>query len=180
MAVALPKRRLTVDDFHRMAESGVFGDDERLELWDGEIFEIAPIHRRHAYGVRQLIAILSMLSPDRAMLDVQNALLIDEHSQVSPDVMLLRPRDDGYRDLPTAGDVLLLIEVADATIAFDRRVKADRYAAAGVPEYWVVDVPERRVWTMTRPGPGGHAHVRSCDDGMLMALGVPVEIAALS
>lgn len=179
MAVALQRRRLTVDDFHRMAESGVFGEEERLELWEGEILEMRPIQRRHAYAVRQLTATLGALKPDVALLDVRNALVLGHDAQVSPDVMLLCPRGDGYRDLPTPQDVLLVIEVADATVAFDRGPEAARYAAAGVPEYWVVDVPGRCVWSMTRPGAGGYGDVHRHEDGMLMAMGVPVEVAAL-
>lgn len=179
MAVALQRRRLTVDGFHRMAESGVFGDDERLELWDGELFDMTPIRRRHAHAVRLLKTVLSELAPDRAIVDVQNALVVDEHAQVSPDVMLLRPRADAYRDLPTPSDGLLLVEVADSSLAFDRGPRAACYADAGIPEYWVVDVSGRCVWVMTQPGAGGYGDVHRHEGGTLMAMGVPVEVGAL-
>lgn len=179
MAVALQRRRLTVDDFHRMAESGVFAQDERLELWDGEIFDMPPMGGRQAHARRQLIAALAALVPDRALLDVQGPLPLDTHSEVYPDVMLLRPRDGGYPSIPEPDDVVLLIEVSDTSLAFDRGVKAGRCAAAGVPEYWVVDVAGACVWTMSHPGPGGYGDVHRHGDGALMAKGVPVEIAAL-
>lgn len=178
MAVALQRRRLTVEEFHRVAESGVFGADERLGLWDGELVEMSPIGGLHAYAVRQLNVHLSHLSPRHAIVDVQNPLNLDRYWEVHPDVMLLRPRVEGYRDIPTSDDVLLVMEAADTTVAIDRGVKADRYAAAGIRECWVVDLPGRCVWTMT-PGLDGYGDVDRHEDGMVMAMGVGVDVAAL-
>ncbi|MBW3605143.1 MAG: Uma2 family endonuclease [Actinobacteria bacterium] len=179
MAVALQRRRLTVDEFHRMAASGVFDHDERLELWDGEIVEKSPIGGRHAHAVRRLNQVLSSLPVEHAIVDVQNPLRLDQYWEVYPDIVLLRPRHGGYRDVPTTDDAMLMIEVADTTVAIDRGPKARRYAAAGIDMYWVVDIPGRCLGTMTAAGSDRYGDVARHEDGMVMATGVPVDVAAL-
>lgn len=177
-SVALPRRRLTVGEFQRMAESGVLGDDERLGLWDADILEMTPIHRRRSRAVRLLTRQLPDLAPRDAVVEAQHAPVIDADVQVSPDVMRLRPSEDGYRELPGPGDVMLLVEVTDASVAFERGPRAGRSAAVGVPECCVVDVPGGCVRVMRRPGAGGHGDVHRYEGDTLMAMGVPVEVSA--
>jgi Uma2 family endonuclease len=141
-----------VKDYHRMAEADVFEPDDRVELFDGEVYEMAPIGSRHAACVRRLSSALSSHIGDRAILSVQDPIALDDHSEPQPDVALLRPRSDFYAtEHPQPADVLLAIEVADTTLLFDLDRKVPRYLEAGIPEVWVVDLIGEVVHIMT-PG----------------------------
>jgi Uma2 family endonuclease len=133
--------RFTVKDYHRMAEADVFEPDDRVELVDGEVFEMAPIGSRHAATVRRLTAALRSGISDRAMLGVQDPVQVGDRSEPQPDVTLLRRRPDFYADHhPMPPDVLLVVEVADTSLRHDLLRKAPMYLAGGVPEVWVVDL----------------------------------------
>src|SRR5215510_759028 len=142
----LPRRHLvTVTEYVRMGEAHVFAPDARLELMDGEIVEMAPIGSAHAAVVYRLDTLLRKVAPG-AMVFVQSPLVLGERSVPQPDVMLLRPRaDEYYNSLPVAADALLVVEVADTTLAYDLEVKRPLYARAGVAEIWIVDVNRREV-----------------------------------
>ncbi|MBI4504649.1 MAG: Uma2 family endonuclease [Chloroflexi bacterium] len=157
MAVQLTRRRFTVDEYYRMAEAGILGEDDRVELIDGEIVEMVPIGDRHAGCVDYLTNVLARLLGEEAQVRVQNPLRLSRYSEPQPDVMLLRPRPDFYRSgHPTPGEVLLLIEVADTSVDLDRRVKVPLYARHGIPELWVVDLAEGTVTVYRDPAPDGY------------------------
>lgn len=129
-----------------MAEAGVFAPDARLELIDGEIFEMAPIGSPHAGTLRTLVRLFVTLSRDRAVVSAQSPLIIGSRSVPEPDLALLKPRTDDYRaSHPAAADALLVVEVSDTTLAFDAEIKAPMYLAAGVPECWVIDINSKCV-----------------------------------
>src|SRR5687767_10570058 len=133
-----PRHRFTVDEFHRMGEVGLFSEDDRVELIDGEIFQMTPIGSRHARCVRDLDDWLHEMVAGEALVSAQQPLKLDYDGEPIPDVVLLRPRPDRYGDShPTSADALLVIEVADSSVLLDRNVKSRSYARAGVPEYWV-------------------------------------------
>ncbi|MBM4093022.1 MAG: Uma2 family endonuclease [Planctomycetes bacterium] len=141
MSVELSRRLFSVDEYHRMLDAGVFESDDRLELLHGGIIEISPIGSRHAACVNKLNAILSRLPSERGIVAIQNPVVVDERSELQPDVCLLRSRDDYYAsDHPRAEDVELIIEVADASLDYDRQCKIPLYAEAGVPEVWLIDL----------------------------------------
>ncbi len=136
-----PRYRFTVEDYHRMGEAGILDEDDRVELIEGEIVEMPPIGSPHGGTVKSLTNTLARLVGDRAIVSVQDPVVLSDLSEPQPDIVLLRPREDFYRDShPRPEDVLLLIEVADATAAYDRSVKLRLYARAGIPEYWIVDL----------------------------------------
>ncbi len=113
MAFEVARRRFTAAEYARMGEAGVLDEDDRLELIDGEILELAPIGYGHAACVRRLTGLFSRLFGDSVQVSVQNPIDLDEHNQPQPDLVLLRPRDDFYSSAhPTAADILLLVEVA--------------------------------------------------------------------
>jgi len=146
-----PARRLfTVDEFHRMAEAGILGEDDRVELIEGELIEMTPIGSRHAACVNRLVKLLSSL--EAYLLSVQNPVSLDPRTQLQPDIALLKPRADYYASAhPGPNDVILVIEVADTSAATDREVKLPLYAKAGVPEVWLVDLPEGAVEVYQAP-----------------------------
>ncbi|HEX5370578.1 MAG TPA: Uma2 family endonuclease [Dehalococcoidia bacterium] len=147
MATSPTRRLFTVDEYYRMAEAGILGEDERVELVEGEIIEMPPIGSQHASIVDHLAELLRRgLVPERHQLRIQGPLRLDGESQLQPDLTLLKPRSDFYAGAhPSAEDVLLLIAVSDTTLAYDIGRKQAVYADAGVPEYWVVDVAGRRI-----------------------------------
>ncbi len=147
MALTLRRRRFTLDEYHRMGETGILGEDDRVELIEGEIIEMSPIGSRHAGTVARIHHIFSTRLGDRAVVWGQNPLLLTRHqSEPQPDVVLLAPRADFYTGrLPEPPDVGLLVEVADSSLLYDRRTKLPLYARSGVVEAWLVDLEAGRV-----------------------------------
>jgi Uma2 family endonuclease len=144
--------RLTVDDYYRMAEAGVLSPDDRTELIEGEIIDMAPIGSAHAEVVRLLNQRLTDAVGDDGVVGIQLPVRLSVRSEPQPDIAILKPKRGGYRRAhPTPEHVLLLIEISDSTLRYDLDVKARLYAMHGVPEYWVVDLPTKRVWRHREP-----------------------------
>lgn len=172
MSVQPAPYRFTVDEYERMAETGVFGAHDRLELIDGEIVTMAPIGSRHAGCVARLTRLLSVVAGERAIVWVQNPVRLDQRSEPQPDVALLSPREDFYAAAhPSPADILLVVEVSDTTLDYDLGVKAPLYARTGIPTTWVVDLAERCVHVLSDPGAGGYGTARRAVAGSTLALG---------
>jgi Uma2 family endonuclease len=156
MALELKRRLFTVAEYHQMAEAGILGEDDRVELIEGEIVEMTPIGARHAECVDRLTDLFFRVFGGVARVRVQNPVGLGEHSEPQPDVALVRRKPGFYTSgHPTPGDVLLLVEVADSSADPDRRVKVPLYARSGIQEVWLVD-PEPETITMYRdPTPEG-------------------------
>ena len=153
------RRKFTVDEYYRMAEVGILQPDERLELIDGEITLMAPIGNPHASCVRRVERVFAQIAGEAVTVSGQNPVRLDERSDPQPDVAILRYREDDYAGKPpTAEDVLLLIEVSDTTLTYDRGTKLNLYAEANVPETWIMNLPEDCIESFTQPGPNGYAH----------------------
>jgi Uma2 family endonuclease len=151
----LRRHRLSVADYFRMGETGICAPDARVELIDGEIIDMAPIGSLHAGTLRRLGRIVERAVGDAAIVSVQNPVLLGTYSAPQPDIALLWPRDDFYIHAhPESKDILLVIEVSDATLTEDRTVKARLYAQAGIPEYWVFDVQHQAVIVFREPHDG--------------------------
>ena len=152
-----PVFRLSVDAYHRMIDAGVFAEDDRVELIDGELRAMPPIKSDHAGKTTRLNRLLTLGVGDRALVAVQNRLTLRPRSEPEPDLMLLRPRDDFYESAnPTPSDTLLVIEISDSSLRYDREVKLPLYAAHGVPEVWLVDLAHRRLEVYREPGGDGY------------------------
>ncbi|MGH2712253.1 MAG: Uma2 family endonuclease [Actinomycetota bacterium] len=133
--------RFTVEEYERLGEAGIIGEDERVELIDGQVVQMTPIGLPHTGTVKALINTFSSRLADRVVLSVQDPVVLDDYTEPQPDVVLLAPPLETYRKRqPRADDVLLLVEVADSSGIYDRGVKVPLYASAGIPEYWIVDV----------------------------------------
>ena len=155
--------RFDVDEFARMGEAGIFTEDDRVELIDGEVREMTPIGPPHAGIVNHLTEVMVTRLAGRANVIVQNPIRLDRHTEPQPDLSVARRRKGFYADRhPEPGDVLLVVEVADSSLRYDRSEKVPRYARAGIPETWLVDVEACTVTAYTHPGPEGYAqrHVR--------------------
>ncbi len=135
------RRRFTVDEYRKMAESGILAEDDRVELIEGEIVDVSPIGAAHASLVLRLNRVLVRLTGDHASVAVQNPVELSAESQPQPDLALLKPRADDYASwLPRPPDILLVIEVADSSVAYDRDIKIPLYGRAGIPEAWLIDL----------------------------------------
>ncbi len=151
-----------------MAEAGVLSPDDRTELIDGEIIDMAPIGPDHAEVVRRLNKRLVLAAGDSAVVSVQLPVRLSLRSEPQPDVALLSRRPTGYREAhPSADDVLLLIEVSDSTLRYDLEVKARLYAKHKVAEYWVVDLVNDCVWRHRRPSGQQFAQRDEIQEGTL-------------
>src|SRR3954470_1879628 len=162
MAVPIQKRFVTIDEYHQMGEEGVFPPDARVELIYGEIIEMSPIGPAHAGSVRRFIRNFSDRLSPYAIVDVQNPVeMREQESEPQPDITLLRLQDDLYSTAtPTPGDTLLVVEVADSSLSFDRRVKMHLYAEAGISESWLVDLKSGTLFVYRRPSSEGYQDVR--------------------
>ncbi|HEX3530115.1 MAG TPA: Uma2 family endonuclease [Thermoanaerobaculia bacterium] len=171
MAIQNPKRLISIDDYHRMAADGLFAEDDRVELIDGEIVEMTAIGNPHASGVRRLGDFLSTALGRRVLVDTQNPLLLGEWSEPQPDLTVLPRRADYYLSAaPTAQDALLVVEIADSSVAYDRKVKGPLYARHEVREYWLLDLPAKVLEVYRRPSPDGYREVRRLRRGDTVAL----------
>jgi Uma2 family endonuclease len=151
------RRKLSADQFEQMGRTGILGPDARVELLDGEMIQMAPIGSRHAAAVDFLSMHFARAIGDAALVRTQNPLRLADDSEPQPDLMLLRPAGDRYRAAhPRPADVLLLIEVADATLAFDRESKLPLYARHGVSEVWIFDLNAERLEIYREPAESGY------------------------
>jgi Uma2 family endonuclease len=158
--------KFSIAQFEQMISEGIFAEEERVVLIDGEIIEIMPINHPRAAVVSNLEFILRERLGRSAYVWAQQPLVLNSRSRPQPDVTVLRWRDDRYIPAPpTAQDVLLLIEVADTSLAADRSWKRDKYAAAGIPEYWVVNIQARQVEVFSGPASGKYKSSRVAGRG---------------
>ena len=161
MAVEFTRRTFTIHDYARMRESGILTENDRVELIDGEIRNMSPIGPHHAAIVTKIVKFLTNQLNDTAIVSPQNPVQLNDYTEPQPDIAVLHYRDDYYSQAhPTADDILLLIEVADTTLKYDREEKIPRYAGAGVPEAWIVNVPEQLIEQYTFPVKGQYTHIQ--------------------
>jgi hypothetical protein len=163
-----------------MADAGVLGEDDRVELLEGEVVEMGPIGSRHNACVDRLVALLQPQVAGRAILRVQGSIGLSPSSEPQPDVAVLRWRDDFYaEELPGPADVVLVVEVAESSSDIDRD-KTRLYGRAGVAQAWVIDLPAGQLTDSRRPTPEGYAETRTyspSDTAQLAALpDVAVEV----
>jgi Uma2 family endonuclease len=165
--------KFTVEQYHLMYEAGIFGDGggthtegNRYELINGEIIVMSPIGRKHGAYINRLVAAFTQKFGDRIVLSVQNSILLANKSQPQPDLAILKYRDDFYEEaLPIPADILLIIEVADSSLEYDRDVKAPLYAAAGIPEMWLFDVNTKSITGFTQPSDLGYKQINRYSQG---------------
>jgi Uma2 family endonuclease len=157
--IALEQRLLTVDEFHAMGEAGILDEDDRVELIDGRIITMTPIGGPHMECVNRLARVFITRTPAEITVSVQNPVRLGTHQEPQPDIALLRP-GGVPKTVPTAERVLLIVEVADTSLEIDRQIKVPRYAAAGIPETWVVSLPDETLAVFRQPGAHGYAEQR--------------------
>lgn len=161
LTAALPHRKFTIEEYHNFIETGFFKPEERIELWEGEFVEMSPIGKRHASCVNYLIELLRDFLGKNVIISPQNPIVLNDFSEPQPDITLLRRREDFYRaENATAKDVLIVMEIADTTLKYDRETKFPRYAASGIQEAWLIDLENDRVEIHGEPSEFGYSLVK--------------------
>jgi Uma2 family endonuclease len=182
MTSAAPERhRFSVEEYHRMAGAGLFGEDDRVELVEGEIIDMAPIGSRHAACVDRLNRLLVTRLGEAVIVRVQSPVSVSDLSEPQPDIAVLAPRSDFYAGAhPGPAEIVLVVEVADTTVGYDRNVKVPLYGRAGVAEAWVVDLANEVVDMWSTPCADGYTDTRRAargDEVVIAAGGLGVTLA---
>ena len=169
------RHRLDIDAYYRMAEAGILTQNDRVELIGGEIFDMTPIGSAHAGKTDRLNRLFARASAHGlALVGVRRPLRLDTYNEPEPDVMLLKPRADDYQGRhPGAADVLLLIEVSETSLAYDRGMKLALYAKFGVPEVWIVDLRGAAIEVYREPAGDAYAFSERLTSGSLAPFLVP-------
>ncbi|NJK68419.1 MAG: Uma2 family endonuclease [Microcoleus sp. CSU_2_2] len=170
MSVKMQRRLFTVPEYHLMGEAGILSEDDRVELIEGEIIQMAAIGTRHASSVKRLIAVFSDLERKRAIIGAQDPIQLTERTEPQPDVVLLQPRADYYATAhPVPSEVLLLVEVSDSTIDFDRDVKVPNYAHSGIQEVWLWDLEANCLEVYRFPMANGYSSLQKFERGEMVS-----------
>ena len=162
----LPLRRFTVDEYFAMAEAGILRKEDKVELIDGVIVAMAPMGRNHRSTTNRYTRLFGESVRRRAIVQIQSSIVLDDRTMPEPDLALLREQADFYRSYDAGPeDVLLVIEVSDSSVDYDRNEKLPRYAAAGIPEVWLTILPERVIEAHTEPAGGRYTQMRTFRPG---------------
>jgi Uma2 family endonuclease len=163
--------KFTVQQYELMLEAGVFAESDRLELINGEIRVMSPICIKHAVCVAKTTKNFERKLGDQTIIWTQNPIILSNYFQPQPDLAILKWRDDFYAEaLPMPDDILLIIEVADSTIAYDRDVKSTLYAANGIPEMWLFDVNKKVVEGYSQPSASGYKRMQRYEQNETLAM----------
>ncbi|MCD6680856.1 MAG: Uma2 family endonuclease [Burkholderiaceae bacterium] len=158
--------KLTVEQYHRMGEVGILGENDRIELIDGELMRMAPIGSLHAGLVSRLTRLLIERCAGRAVVSPQNSVILSDVTEPQPDLSLLRWRADDYMSaVPVAPGTRLVIEVADSSLRYDRNVKLRFYAESGVPEMWIIDARRQQLLVHGEPVDGSYRNSQALPAG---------------
>lgn len=161
----------TLEEYERLVEAGGFDEDARIELIRGEILDMTPIGFVHELCVARLTRLLTRLADEEILVWPQNnSIRLRGNSRPQPDLTLLKSRDFRRDNPPAAEDVILVIEVAESSLRYDRTVKGPLYGEAGIPEYWIVNLKEGVIEVYTEPAEGAYRSVRHAKRGEMLAL----------
>jgi Uma2 family endonuclease len=156
---AMPYHRWSVEEYHQMALSGLLDETDRVELIEGELIDMSPIGSKHAFRVDSIARALQRSPGNSLLVRVQNPVLLGDHSEPQPDIAVVK--DKNYSEAhPGAEDVLLIVEVSDTTLAYDRDVKLSLYARHGIPEVWLLDVNAGELTIYREPAEGQYRLIR--------------------
>ncbi|MGL4611723.1 MAG: Uma2 family endonuclease [Trueperaceae bacterium] len=161
------RKRFTLEEYYQMS---FLGEDDRVEFMNGEVITMSPIGRFHAACVKRLNFLLTQRLGVRAIVSAQDPLIVLD-SEPIPDIVLLKFREDFYAaKAASAEDALLVIEVSDSTLNYDRTTKVALYAKADISEVWVIDLNGQRVWVYRQPAEDGYLSIRAYERGETLTL----------
>jgi len=166
MATEISKKLFTVHDYCRMLDAGILREGEHVELINGEVLTMSPIGPPHGAAVDRTLRFLMDTAGHKAIVRVQGSVRLNEYNEPQPDIALLRPKDDFYYSRhPGPSDILLIVEIADSSLEYDRKIKARLYAETGIPEYWVADLKNDRLFVYSEPQGNVYSVVRKLRRG---------------
>jgi len=183
--VSAPTRyKLSIEDYHKLGETGILGEDSRVELIEGELIQMAPIGGPHMWAVTQLTQLLVLAVAGRAHVSPQNPVTLPPNSEPQPDFTVLKKIEGRDRSLPPGpGDTLLVVEVSDTTLGYDRGTKLRLYARSSIPEVWIVDVKRQRVEVYRGPSGDRYQSKTIVEKGETLQLealpNAPIDVAAI-
>lgn len=149
--------RFTVKDYYRMLEAGILTEDDHVELIRGEIRTMSPKGIKHSSSTDRANRCFTRLLGDRALIRIQNPIHLDDHSEPEPDLVLAKPAEDFYDfHHPAPDEALMVLEVADSSLPFDREEQSLLYAQAGVRQYCLLNLRDRELEDYRNPGPNGY------------------------
>ena len=155
MSIQVKKKKLSVQDYHKMAEVGILAPDDCVELINGEIYQMSPIKSLHASHVNRIALLLARLIEDDYHLITQNPIQLDSYSEPEPDLALVKKDEQFYlKQHPKAADTLWVIEVADSSLEYDRTIKGELYAQADIPFYWIINLQDYQIEAYAKPEHG--------------------------
>jgi Uma2 family endonuclease len=150
-------RLISTVDYHRMAEVGILAADEQVELLAGQIVQKMPKGPAHSALCKRMEKLLERQLGDQALVRLQDPIQCDAYSEPEPDIAVVHPSESFYGDRhPIPREVYLIIEVSDTTLERDLGSKADLYAAAGIPDYWVLNIAAQQLHVFRDPGGDGY------------------------
>ena len=177
MTAQLNRQLFTVSDYYKMAETGILANNQRYELLNGEIFKISPHKSSHTSITDFLDDEFKFYLRGIAHVRCQGSIYINEYSEPEPDIAILKNRKTRYRDRhPLPNEVLLVIEVSDSTLSKDRTVKKEMYAKAGIPQYWIVNIPDNQVEIYVNPNNGDYQKTTILKSGVLEFEGLETKV----
>ena len=166
MTAQLARLKFNIHDVERMIKAGVFAGNERVELIEGELIQMAPQGNNHISSIIRLDRFLHRRVGDDVLVSVQNAVIINNINEPQPDISLLRFREDYYSTAKARPeDILLLIEVSDSTVTYDRKIKVPLYARNGVAEVWLINLPKKIVEVYNHLENGKYKVVKKLERG---------------
>ncbi len=166
---AIVPKRFRVEDFRRMTEVGILPEESGWEIIDGFLIDKMTIGSRHASTVKRMNRKLMRLLGDNAIISVQDPIHIDDYNEPEPDIALLKPREDFYAEShPAPQDVLLLVEVSDSTVEYDREIKKSIYAKVEIAEFWLVNLKESTIECYTQPKNGNYRLAQIFETGEMV------------
>lgn len=159
-AEPIQKKLFTTVEYHQMLQAGILSEDDRVELIEGEIWEMSPIGSSHIWCVTYLNRILQRGLGDDVFVLVQSPIRLNDFSEPEPDLAVVRPPSGARPEtIPTAKETLLVIEAADSSVEYDRHVKMKLYARSGMPEAWLFDLPQGALEVYRDPSPEGYRQI---------------------
>ena len=158
--------RLSVDQYHQMIRAGILTEDDRVELLEGLLVTKMPKNEPHILALKLAYRVLDRALPDGWHVANQDPVVIPPHNEPEPDLSVVRGSPHDYGDhKPGPRDVTLVVEVADTSLAYDREIKKPIYARAGIPYYWIVNLPDNRLEVSSDPtGPAEEPNYRRRQD----------------
>ncbi|KAM3114805.1 Uma2 family endonuclease [Phormidesmis sp. 146-33] len=175
MDSAIALRRISVQDYHRIAEAGIFRPEERVELLEGQLIKMAAKGTAHSAAVSRVEGLLRTQLGSQALLRLQDPIRLNDYSEPEPDIAIVAP-DPGYYENhhPIPSEVFWLIEVSDTTLKYDREVKAPSYARSGIVEYWILDVNQRVLHVYRSPSQNGYqSEIALAEESQIAPLAFP-------